>query len=230
MEPLRTYIVPSVVATILHTGLLLGLYTGFGLFDDDELISVWRPQSITATIIESAERSPRATTLLPTATSGTTIDAATEEADALAARLEAERLAHEQEARDTLERRLRFEKLRRSLFDSARKDDYEQLQIDALTGEANVFVNEIYARVVQSWSRPPSARNAMNTLVLVELYPSGELNSVGIVESSGNSAFDRSAVAAVRKAAPFKVPPDRALFNARFRSFHLRFQPQDLLK
>ena len=46
--------------------------------------------------------------------------------------------------------------------------------------------------------------------------------------SSGNAAFDRSALLAVRDAAPFEVPDDPALFERSFRRLRILFRPEDL--
>jgi len=51
-----------------------------------------------------------------------------------------------------------------------------------------------------------------------------------LIESSGYEVFDRSALAAVRKARKFKVPSDTSLFEKQFRSFTLLFKPEDLLR
>ena len=51
-----------------------------------------------------------------------------------------------------------------------------------------------------------------------------------ILESSGNSAFDRSAEVAVRKVGRFEVPKETRLFEGNFRRFTLLFKPEDLLR
>ena len=88
----------------------------------------------------------------------------------------------------------------------------------------------IRATVVNYWSRPPSARNGMQTVLQLQLIPTGEIVGVTIVQSSGDPAFDRSAVNAVEKAARFpelqKLPPRE--FEKTFRRFKLLFKPEDL--
>ena len=81
-----------------------------------------------------------------------------------------------------------------------------------------------------NWSRPASARNGMKVTLRVELVPSGEVAAVSLVESSGDTAFDRSAESAVRRAGGFAVPDDSAVFERRFRRFNLLFNPEDLLR
>jgi TolA protein len=80
------------------------------------------------------------------------------------------------------------------------------------------------------WSRPPSARNGMQAVLELRLVPTGEIVSVSVLESSGSSAFDRSALNAVEKAGSFpelKNLPARE-FEQNFRRFRLLFRPEDL--
>ncbi len=95
---------------------------------------------------------------------------------------------------------------------------------------AQSFFQGIRAKIVANWSRPASARNGMKVTLRVELVPSGEVAAVSLVESSGDTAFDRSAESAVRRAGGFAVPDDSAVFERRFRRFNLLFNPEDLLR
>ena len=83
----------------------------------------------------------------------------------------------------------------------------------------------------EHWSRPPSARNGMRAILQIRMLPTGELLDVAITQSSGDSAFDRSAERAVYSAAPFSELQSLPInvFNANFRSLSLIFEPQDLL-
>ena len=88
----------------------------------------------------------------------------------------------------------------------------------------------IQQTVINYWSRPASARNGMEAELSIQLIPTGEILSVTLVRSSGNSAFDRSAINAVEKAGSF--PELRSLpapeFEKSFRRFRLLFRPEDL--
>ena len=94
--------------------------------------------------------------------------------------------------------------------------------------KAMAYVAQIRAEIVQNWSRPPSARNGMESILRVFLIPTGEVVDVKVEESSGNDAFDRSAVLAVRKAERFVVPADSLRFERDFRVFTVLFRPEDL--
>ncbi len=94
--------------------------------------------------------------------------------------------------------------------------------------KAMAYVAQMQREIVQNWSRPPSARNGMLCLLRVRLIPTGEVIDVKVEESSGNDAFDRSAILAVKKAGRFIVPSDTRLFERDFREFTVRFRPDDL--
>lgn len=102
----------------------------------------------------------------------------------------------------------------------------------AVTAEemAASYAALIQRAVIGYWSRPPSARNGMEVLLSVQLIPSGDVISVSVVKSSGNAAFDRSAINAVERAGSFpelKNLPIRE-FEKSFRRFRLLFRPEDL--
>jgi colicin import membrane protein len=102
----------------------------------------------------------------------------------------------------------------------------------AVTAEemAASYAALIQRTVIGYWSRPPSARNGMEALLAVQLVPTGEIVSVTVLRSSGNAAFDRSAVNAVEKAGSFPELsnlPTRE-FEKTFRRFRLLFRPEDL--
>jgi colicin import membrane protein len=106
----------------------------------------------------------------------------------------------------------------------------EQERRKAVTDDEKsmAFVAQIQQDIVSNWSRPPSARNGMQALLRVFLVPTGEVVDVVVQESSGNDAFDRSAILAVQKAEQFQVPAVAAQFERRFREFTVLFRPEDL--
>ena len=107
----------------------------------------------------------------------------------------------------------------------------EQMQATVTADEmAASFAALIQQTVINYWSRPPSARNGMEALLAIQLIPTGEVVSVSVLKSSGNTAFDRSAINAVEKAGSFpelqNLPPRE--FEKTFRRFRLLFRPEDL--
>ena len=127
-------------------------------------------------------------------------------------------------------RQKRLNALADSAFEEALEREMMDLGQDTDETASLTYIDGIYRAIVANWSRPPSARNDMEARLRVELIPTGEVVSVTVISSSGNSAFDRSAQAAVRKARRFEVPGEIRLFERHFRSFVLLFKPQDLLR
>jgi colicin import membrane protein len=95
---------------------------------------------------------------------------------------------------------------------------------------ANSYLQLIRSRLSQSWSRPPSARLGMQTLIELRLVPTGRIVGVKILQSSGDSAFDRSVEQAAFKAAPFSElqSMEPRIFEQYFRSVKVLFNPEDL--
>ncbi|MEC9143818.1 MAG: TonB family protein, partial [Pseudomonadota bacterium] len=113
---------------------------------------------------------------------------------------------------------------------------FEALQ-DADEQLSNQEVDEVQqvaglmqARITQNWRRPPSARNGMEVLLIISLVPTGEVVGISVSSSSGSTAFDRSAIAAVERVARFPEVTVLSIsdFERYFRRFPLRFKPEDL--
>ena len=94
----------------------------------------------------------------------------------------------------------------------------------------DVVAATIRASVINRWTRPPSARNGMVSILSIQLVPTGEVVGVSVLQSSGNTAFDRSAMTAVERTGRFPevAKLDNRTFEANFRRFQLIFKPKDL--
>jgi colicin import membrane protein len=156
-----------------------------------------------------------------------------------ARRQEQERQQQEQRKQEELARQQRLETLADASFENALASEASELAAAVDTASSGTVTDApaamsyrdgIYQAVRNNWSRPPSARNGMETALLVELVPTGDVVNVTIVKSSGDAAFDRSAESAVRAARRFQVPPESDLFERYFRRFTLLFRPEDLLR
>lgn len=227
MTAAKHYLVPAVIAVLLHS--LLAYTLNFTMGSNASESTVVKPTFLTATLMnldEGLEIKQSAAEVRPTFAPPSTefenvhVEPETKADDTN--QKEKEQMAAEQ-------RRI-LQELRNQTLDSAVSNERNQLLEDYINTEYNEYVTAIYLAIVTNWVRPPSARNNMEVIVLVELFPNGDLNSVAVVESSGNSAFDRSAVAAVKKAAPFRVPSDSTAFETGFRTIKLRFKPEDLIR
>ena len=106
----------------------------------------------------------------------------------------------------------------------------EPSEINEEFDEVQQVAAMMQVRITQNWRRPPSARNGMEALLTISLVPTGEVVGINVSTSSGSSAFDRSAIAAVERVGQF---PEVAVlsisdFERYFRRFPLRFRPEDL--
>ncbi|MGH1486363.1 MAG: cell envelope integrity protein TolA [Cellvibrionaceae bacterium] len=104
----------------------------------------------------------------------------------------------------------------------------QQVEDDQILAQS--YSDLIRKRITQNWSRPSSARNGMEALLRIQMIPTGEIIDVAIVKGSGNTAYDRSAIQAVKKTRQIpeiKDMPSR-VFEKDFRQFQLIFKPQDL--
>lgn len=93
------------------------------------------------------------------------------------------------------------------------------------------YMDVIQSAVERAWSRPPSARTGMRAVLSLSLIPTCEVVDVAVVTSSGNDAFDRSAVAAVKRVGAFPELRDLdsgRLCGSTLRRFNLDFYPEDL--
>ncbi|PKM23104.1 MAG: protein TolA [Gammaproteobacteria bacterium HGW-Gammaproteobacteria-14] len=102
-----------------------------------------------------------------------------------------------------------------------------QAAAEAEASETQTYSADIRSLLSQRWIIPATARNkdSLSADVRIRLLPGGEVLDVNLVRSSGDRAFDDSAVTAVRSAGRLPVPSG-ALFNSHFRDIIVNFNPQ----
>jgi colicin import membrane protein len=150
---------------------------------------------------------------------------------AMLAELEERRLIEElsQERIQEEARQLAAAEQRRLAAEEARRvrdgDPLSTLATQQLAREADRYIPVIRDRVRQFWVRPPASGPGLETVVSVRLIPGGDVipDSVRVVRSSGNTAFDQSVVAAINQASPLPVPSGPPF--ERFREFNFTFKP-----
>lgn len=115
-------------------------------------------------------------------------------------------------------------------FEAALAQEQASLEEQSYAVTAQSYMSAIAQRVSSKWSRPASARNGMQCLLLIKLVPTGRVVSVDVLKGSGNSAFDLSAVQAVKSVEQFDEIKDmpREVFERHYREFEFLFNPQDL--
>ncbi len=140
------------------------------------------------------------------------------------AKQKAERERAERERQEALKAQQRRE------LESALSEDEELFQEQEDVQAATTYSQKIRRAVSLAWSRPPSARNGMVVKLRIRLIPTGELVDVQVIDSSGDSAFDRSAVRAVQKVGGFPELKELEyrVFKEYFESFVFEFRPEDL--
>ena len=67
---------------------------------------------------------------------------------------------------------------------------------------------------------------ALLAVVQFDLAPSGAIDNIRLLESSGNALFDESVIRAVAKANPAPQPPPE-VYEAFFKSVTMRFDPRE---
>jgi len=142
-------------------------------------------------------------------------------------RREREQAEQERQEREQAERRRQEQQQR---LDQALANEDEFMQATQAEAAAQSYVAAIERRIADNWSRPPSARRGMQSVLEIQLVPTGRVVDVRVVESSGNAAFDRSAEQAVRRVDQFDVVRDMSseVFERHFRRLRLVFNPEDL--
>ncbi len=250
MKFLSYYLLPVSLSLLLHAGLVAILLIGWqGKAEPRRLAP---PKYIEATLVElkpksqkkaSAKKKPKIVDLaakrreqekkkqLADQKRQAQIKKQKEaEAKKAAEKKKREEQQKKQQAREREQAELRRREALQQEFEQALLEEEGLLQEEQYATEAASYADAIRRRIEQSWSRPPSARNDMRCELTIDMVPSGRVVDVNIKTSSGNLAFDRSAVAAVKKVEVFpevkEIPIE--IFERHFRKFSLAFQPEDL--
>ena len=137
------------------------------------------------------------------------------------------------EAERELEQRRRVEDKRRIeaeedalqeqlAVEQQRRDSEREKSANAALAKFSVLIKQ---KVERNWLRPQTARQGMFCVVLVRLNAKGDVLLARVVESSGDTAYDRSVEAAVYKASPLPLPQDVTLFDY-FREIKFIFKPE----
>ncbi|MDP0561312.1 MAG: TonB C-terminal domain-containing protein [Candidatus Endonucleobacter sp. (ex Gigantidas childressi)] len=112
------------------------------------------------------------------------------------------------------------------------KEQAEKEQLDKDGLEVAYYSNLLITRMSLHWNRPASALNHMVTVLEIVLSPFGELQGFKIITRSGNDAFDRSVIQAIKLGTPITELKDldQRIFEKYFRRFTFKFSPGDLIK
>jgi colicin import membrane protein len=93
--------------------------------------------------------------------------------------------------------------------------------------DLEIFSSMIKSQVMENWKRPTNLSSNLKTEIQITLVPTGEILSSKIINSSGNRAFDDSALTAISKLKSFDgLNMQMNLFDQHFRQFILIFSPE----
>ncbi|MCC1496445.1 cell envelope integrity protein TolA [Alcanivorax sp. 1008] len=103
----------------------------------------------------------------------------------------------------------------------------QQAQAAREATETETYAAAIRSALSQRWIIPATAREktSLSADIRIRLLPGGEVLDVNLIRSSGDRAFDDSAMSAVRSAGRLPVPSGE-LFNKNFRDITINFNPQ----
>ncbi len=114
------------------------------------------------------------------------------------------------------------------LAEQKKRQAEAEIERAAASNRANKAITDakvlIQQKVDRNWLRPPATAQGLSCRIQVKLIPGGEVVDARVIRGSGNTAFDRSAESAVRKASPLPLPTDPELFSP-FRNFDFEFKP-----
>jgi colicin import membrane protein len=139
-----------------------------------------------------------------------------------------DKLAKEKAVREKAEQEARAQRAQQLAAQQAA----EQAQA-AAQQSVSTYGDYVRDRIAGNWSRPPSARRDMQVELQIRIVPTGQVMGVVVTRSSGDPAFDQSAITAVERAGRFDrlqelARKDPLLFEQNFRKFTLVFRPEDL--
>lgn len=143
---------------------------------------------------------------------------------------EAQQEAERKSEQQRVERELQEQKRRESELAAAMAAEEREMQALANQQATAGYLEYIASEIENNWSRPPSARNGMKVVLSLHLLPTGEVDNVYVVEGSGDSHFDDSAIRAVKRVGRFTElqKMDPILFDRNFRKLTLEYKPSDL--
>lgn len=147
------------------------------------------------------------------------IQAADEKARAEAAKEARAKQLAEQKQRELLRQKEEEDLMRRMVNEDAASTARlaQQAEVRAAAGKRQAEVasvvgqyrDQISAKVRGNTRLPDNLAGNPEVRCLVKLLPTGEVQSVRVTKSSGNSAYDEAVIRAIEKSSPLPLPADR---------------------
>ncbi len=133
---------------------------------------------------------------------------------------EAKRLALVKQKEE--EKRLALVKAK-SEAEAKQREDKQQL----VNAQVNRYKALLINAISQNWILPPSADRSLSCRFEIKLVPSGVVQSVTLLRSSGDPVLDRSAQTAIYNASPLPVPSMPEAFEV-FKVVSLTVKPETI--
>ena len=126
---------------------------------------------------------------------------------------------------------LKVDKKKQLNFDSKRKleDQIAETKLLKERREVQITIALIQDRINSIWKKPSLGNKNIQSEVVINLAPSGEILSFDLISSSGDKVFDESALAALSSISFITevIGLDRKYFERNFRSFNLVFKSKN---
>ena len=112
-------------------------------------------------------------------------------------------------------------------INTSQKEAASAAQAAAMLTLEEKYMGLIQQTIRSNWINQFNPNANLTAVLKIKLDISGNVLSVVVASSSGNPAFDRQAVLAVKKSSPLPLPPDQSLAK-KFLNLNLPFNNQDL--
>ncbi|MGY8869095.1 MAG: energy transducer TonB, partial [Pseudomonadales bacterium] len=139
----------------------------------------------------------------------------------------ADKLKREEAKRKAQEEKKEQESARLAAENAAKRKAAAAERANKMRAEISGYIQALIER---NWRYPSNTRNGMKAKVLIRLFPSGEVDSVEVLQSSGDAAFDKSAEKAVLRVGKFPRvrEVDPLFFERELRRVIIEFRPEGL--
>jgi len=223
----NVFILPTVATILIHGVLGFLLTTNWKLFNEQDWQMVSQPKVINAHLVKIDNRSKSPQKKLKNIKSSVVVPV---EPPKKVAPVSQYKISEPKKVTEV--NPLELENRKEDLVDlmTLLVSEEQALQAEDENNVSVSYATAIQRKVITYWSRPPSARNGMECVISIQLVPTGEVVASRILTSSGNKAFDLSALNAVKKAGSFPELKNLSSteFERNFRRFRLLFRPVDL--
>ncbi len=135
------------------------------------------------------------------------------------------KVKEERKRKEEAERLLAEQKLKEQLAaeqEARLAAETEKAAANALSAAAGRIRSSIEA----NWRRPGASLRGLKVVIELRVGRNGEVQNARIVESSGDTSFDKSAELAVKEASPLPIPKEPEYYD-HIKEFRIEFNPDE---